>query len=84
MKFSERNKELLKVVDKFAEIHDKYTNSNRILTDEEWNTYINEMDFLNKNFKSTNMATFAGGVSMAFLDDTTFIQKKLKELKDAT
>lgn len=81
MTFAERNEMLKGIVDRCAELHSTYTSSTKILTDSDWETYISKMDEISKEYKGTNMAAFVGVVCMAYLNDTEFVQKKLKEVK---
>lgn len=82
MKFSERNDILEEINEKFALNHRIYTNSARILTDDEWKDYVHRMDVIANEYKDTNMKQFAADLCMAYLDDTEFVQKKLKEVKE--
>jgi hypothetical protein len=81
MKFSERNNILQEINQKFAMNHDIYTNSARILTDDEWQDYVHRMDAVSNEYKDTNMKQFAADLCMAYLDDTEYVQKKLREVK---
>jgi hypothetical protein len=81
MKFSERNEILSTIVNRFKNIHDKYTCSALLLTDDQWETYLHEMDSVAIEYKDSNMSDFTGKICMAYLDDTEIVQKKLKDLK---
>lgn len=81
MKFSERNEILSTIVNRFKKIHDKYTCNALLLTDEQWKSYLHEMDSVAVEYKDSNMSDFTGKICMAYLDDTEIVQKKLKDLK---
>ena len=78
MTFEERNNMVLNMIAEFKVVHDRYTSSTKILTDDEWETYIHSMDENLDKYKGTNLAEFAGRLWMVFLDDTEYMQKRLK------
>lgn len=80
MTFKERNTLIDDAIVRYKVIHDRYTSSTRILTDDEWRRYINEMDTVAEEFKLTNMTCLSWALCQAFLDDTELMQKKLEEV----
>lgn len=82
MTFKQRNNEVDDMLVKFKLLHDKYTSSRKLLTDEEWKEYIDSMDVICAEHKGTNLEMLAGKLCMAFLDDTEMLQKKLRELNE--
>ena len=82
MTFTERNEILQQINKSYSDIHDKYTSKVSILTDEEWKSYIAEMDAVANEYKSKDMfKDFSGKLCMAYLDDTEYVQKRLREVK---
>ena len=81
MKFSERNNMLQEMNKRYATVHDSYTSNARMLSDTDWEEYVSKMDEIAAEFKDTNMKDFSGALCMAYLNDTEFVQKKLKEVK---
>lgn len=79
MTFKERNEMLGSLIDRYKTLHDLYTNSTKQLTDEQWDTYINQMEEITAKFNDTNLRDIAGDIQMAFLNDTEFIQKRLRK-----
>lgn len=79
MTFNDRNNMIDDVIQKYKCIHDKYTSGTKILDDEEWPAYIHDMDAITEKYKGTSIADLCGKLCMAFLDDTEYVQKKLKE-----
>lgn len=79
MTFNDRNNMIDDVIQKYKCIHDKYTSGTKILDDEEWPAYINAMDAITEMYKDTSIAELCGKLCQAFLDDTEFVQNKLKE-----
>lgn len=80
MTFIERNQMIVEAVAKYMAVHKKYTSSTAILTDDEWQSYVNDMDAVAEEYKLTNMTDLSWKLCMAFLDDTELMQKKLKEV----
>lgn len=78
--FKERNRIIFELVTEFQALHDKYTSSTRILTDEEWETYIHSMEDRLAEYKDTNLFDVAGDLWMCYLNDTEFVQKQLKKV----
>lgn len=81
MTFEERNNIILNEISKIKVIHDKYTSSSRILTDDEWKQYIDSMLIIPESHRETNLEDFVGELVMTFLNDTERMQKKLKMIK---
>lgn len=81
MTFQERNDYVIQILADFKVLHDKYTSSTALLSDNEWETYINSMENVTSKYKNTNLFDFVGDLQMAFLDDTEKIQKKLKRMR---
>jgi len=81
MTFEERNNIVLDEIAKIKTIHDKYTSSSRILTDDEWKQYIDSMLVIPEPHRETNLEDFIGELVMIFLNDTERMQKKLKMIK---
>lgn len=79
MNFRERNNLINDMLVKYKELHNKYTIGKRILEDPDWEDYIHSMDDICAKYKGTNLEMLAGKLCMAFLDDTEYVQKKLKE-----
>lgn len=79
MNFRERNNLINDMLVKYRELHNKYTIGKRILEDPDWEDYIHSMDDICAEHKGTNLELLAGKLCMAFLDDTEYVQKKLKE-----
>lgn len=84
MTYEERNNTVLKTIAKIKTIHDQYTSSSKLLSDEEWQNYIDDMDAIPDNFRGTNLQDFIGELVMVFLDDTERMQKKLRKIKEVT
>jgi len=81
MTFEERNNIVLDEIAKIKTIHDKYTSSSRILTDDEWKQYIDSMLVIPEPHRETNLEDFIGELVMIFLNDTERMQKKLRMIK---
>lgn len=82
MTFTERNKTISELLNDFQAMHEKYTSSTKIMTEEEWTEYINTMTARVDGFKRTNLYNIASALWMAFLDDTEYVQKELKKIHD--
>ena len=82
MTFTERNKTISELLNDFQAMHDKYTSSTRIMTDDEWTEYVNAMTARVNGFKRTNLYNIASALWMAFLDDTEYVQKELRKIHD--
>lgn len=78
MTFSERNQIIRNVLQNFEKLHEKYTSSVQLLTDEEWENYIKEMDSFLEAHKGSNLEGILWKLCQAFLDDTEMVQRKLK------
>ena len=81
MTFEERNNIILNEISKIKVIHDKYTSSSRILTDDEWKQYIDSMLIIPESHRETNLEDFIGELVITFLNDTERMQKKLRMIK---
>lgn len=82
MTYEERNKIVLKTIAEIKELHDRYTSSSKILNDEEWEDYINNMWTIPEEFKGTNLQDFTGELVMTFCNDTERMQRKLRKLNE--
>lgn len=82
MTYEERNEMVLQTIAKIKTIHDKYTSSSKILNDEEWEDYINNMWTIPEEFKGTNLQDFIGELVMTFCNDTERMQRKLRKLNE--
>lgn len=78
MTFSERNQIIKNAMQYFEQLHEKYTSSVQLLTDEEWENYIKEMDSFLEAHKGSNLEGILWKLCQAFLDDTEMVQKKLR------
>lgn len=78
MTFSERNQIIRNAMQYFEQLHEKYTSSVQLLTDEEWENYIKEMDNFLEAHKGSNLEEILWRLCQAFLDDTEMVQKKLR------
>ena len=78
MTFSERNQIIRNATQYFEQLHEKYTSSVQLLTDEEWENYIREMDSFLESHKGSNLEEVLWKLCQAFLDDTEMVQRKLK------
>ena len=79
MTFNQRNEYIDDAIRQFKTLHDKYTSSSSILEDDEWKSYIGGMDAVAGMYKETNLEDIIGRICMVFLDDTEYVQKRLKE-----
>lgn len=82
MTYEERNNMAYEAMTKIKTIHDQYTSSSKILSNEEWETYINSMWAIPENFKGTNLQDFIGELVMTFCNDTERMQRKLRKLNE--
>jgi hypothetical protein len=80
MTFNERNEHIQDAMTRLKMLHDIYTSSTRLLSDEQWNKYIDSMDAVTAEYKNTNMYDTINRISQALLDDTEMVFKKLKEI----
>lgn len=80
MTFQERNTMMSVLIKKYSTLHSLYTSTAQQLTDEQWETYINQMEAITAKYKDTNIYDFAGAIQMAFLNDTEYVQKRLRKL----
>ena len=80
MTFTERNQIIQNLIDEFQQIHDRYTSTSRILTDSEWEEYIESMNAKLNKYKNTNLYDVLANLWMAFLNDTEDVQKKLRRI----
>lgn len=81
MTYEERNNMVLDTIATIKAVHDNYTSSSKILGDDEWQQYIDDMMLIPERFKNTNLQDFVGELVMTFLNDTERMQKKLRGLK---
>lgn len=81
MTYTERNRIITDLMSTVKAQHDKYTSNSHILSDEEWQKYIDDMTAIGERFKGGNMEDIAGELVMTFLNDTERVQKKLKKVK---
>lgn len=82
MTFAERNKTITELLNDFQAMHDKYTSSTKVMTDDDWKDYINSMNHRLYELKGSNVYELAGRLWMCFLDDTEYVQKELKKIHD--
>ena len=68
------------MISEYKRNHDKFTSNSKILTDKEWEEYISEMETIRDSFNGTTLQDFASKLWMAFLDDTEYMQKRLKKV----
>lgn len=80
MTFEERNKIIRTLTSDFQQIHDRFTSTTRILTDSEWEEYIESMNAKLNKYKNTNLYDVLANLWMAFLNDTEYVQKELKKV----
>ena len=80
MTFKDRNDLIKGLIKDLIKIHEKYTSTTHILTDTEWEEYIDIMTKRSQELKGTTLATFADYAKQAFLNDTEYVQKELKAL----
>ena len=80
MTFTERNQIIQNLIADFQQIHDRYTSTSRILTDSEWEEYIESMDAKLNKYKNTNLYDVLANLWMAFLNDTEDVQRKLRRI----
>lgn len=79
MTFQERNEMVESILKRFKTVHDLYTSNTRQLTDEEWVKYIDTMEAITAKYKDSNVYDFAGAMQMVFLNDTEYMQKRLRK-----
>lgn len=82
MTFTERNQIIQNLIGEFQKIHNKFTSTTRILSDSEWDSYINSMNDKLLPLKGTNLYDIASNLWMAFLNDTEYVQKELKRVNE--
>ncbi len=82
MTFTERNQIIQNLIGEFQQIHDRYTSTSRILTDSEWEEYIESMNAKLNKYKNTNLYDVLANLWMAFLNDTEYVQKELKKINE--
>ena len=82
MTYDERNNIVLETIASIKVIHDRYTSSSKLLNDDEWQKYIDDMLLIPERFRNTNLQDFIGELVMTFLNDTERMQKKLRKLKE--
>ena len=80
MTFTERNQIIQNLIADFQQIHDRFTSTSRILTDSEWEEYIESMNAKLNKYKNTNLYDVLANLWMAFLNDTEDVQKKLRRI----
>lgn len=80
MTYEERNNTIKDLMTEFQQIHDRYTSTSRILTDSEWEEYIESMNAKLNKYKNTNLYDVLANLWMAFLNDTEDVQKKLRRI----
>lgn len=85
MTYNERNQAVLgpitKLTIELTAEHDRNTGSSKILTDEEWQTYINNMKGIADKRRGTSLEYIAAYMAQYFLDDTEYVQKELRKLQ---
>ena len=85
MTFEERNEQITepitKTMEELKDVHDKFTSSTRIMTEEDWNAYKGAMDKILAVHVNTRYYHLAEELWMFFLDDTEFVQKELKKIE---
>lgn len=80
MTYEERNNTIKDLMTEFQQIHDRFTSTSRILTDSEWEEYIESMNAKLNKYKNTNLYDVLANLWMAFLNDTEDVQKKLRRI----
>lgn len=84
MTYKERNSKVVepinKLIDEFKAIHDKYTSSSKVLSNEEWEEYVYTMSVKTNDLQGTTLFGIANELWMYFLNDTEYVQKELKKL----
>lgn len=80
MTFEERNGKIGELIADFQQIHDRFTSTTRILTDSEWEEYIESMNAKLNKYKNTNLYDVLANLWMSFLNDTEYVQKELKKV----
>lgn len=80
MTYEERNNTIKDLIADFQQIHDRYTSTSRILTDSEWEEYIESMNAKLNKYKNTNLYDVLANLWMAFLNDTEDVQRKLRRI----
>ena len=80
MTYEERNNTIKDLTTDFQQIHDHYTSTSRILTDSEWEEYIESMNAKLNKYKNTNLYDVLANLWMAFLNDTEDVQRKLRRI----
>lgn len=80
MTYEERNNTIKALMTEFQQIHDRYTSTSRILTDSEWEEYIESMNAKLNKYKNTNLYDVLANLWMAFLNDTEDVQRKLRRI----
>ena len=82
MTFKERNLLIKELINDYQDIHSKYTTGTQVLSDPEWEQYIDEIRKRGDKLKGTGLYNFAIYSGQAFLDDTEYVQKELKKIHD--
>lgn len=75
MTISERHEEINKILASLKVLHEKYFPPRRPLTDEEYETCIDDFFYTTEQWKGTNLEDLAGEISMAFLNDIERVDK---------
>jgi len=75
MTIQERHNEVSKILAGLKELHEKYFPPARVLTDEEWETYIAGIWAVADKYKGTNLEDLAGELTMAFSNDIERVDK---------
>ncbi len=81
MTFAERNTNILNALAQMQVIHDKYTSSSKIMTDDEWDSYFKSMSKVPEQFRGTNLEEFIYNLVVCFQTDTEDVQRRLKNVK---
>lgn len=79
MTFKERHKLIDDAWNQYRTLHLRFTTGIKVLSDEEWKNYINSMDAIREMYIDSPIADLSGKLCQAFLDDTEYVQKRLKE-----
>ena len=86
MTFAEHNhrivEPIMEILTELKKEHDVWTSSSKIMDDVAWNAYITDMNNISKKWKDTTLYNIAEYMKQYFLDDTEYIQKRLRGLND--
>lgn len=84
MKIQERNEEINNMLAIFKAKHEKYFPPARSLTDEEWETCIDDFFYTTEQWKGTHLQDLAGEISMAFQNDIARVHKAWRKKEGGT